>query len=257
MKAFLHPLELAITLYLLATSCAFATASDHSPEKVVALTFDDGPNDHYTAQIIRVLKEKDAVATMFLVGDMIRWHPEQAAMEKEAAGILELEWHSECHPPLRGKAAAKQAAEIQNAASTMRDVNDHPTLFRPPYGSFDDTTLRLAHQAGMETVLWDIDTHDWHPGKTAEQITQTVLAELHPGAVVLMHETKAQTIKALPQLIDAIRARGYRLITMSEWVDAYKDNDANYVLPHQHEDGKHYWTAHNQKEKSAREQNTK
>jgi peptidoglycan/xylan/chitin deacetylase (PgdA/CDA1 family) len=95
-----------------------------------------------------------------------------------------------------------------------------PRLFRPPYGSFDNTTVDIAKQNHMLMTLWDVDTEDYRlPGTPA--IVQAALSQARPGSIVLMHDgggDRSQTLAAVPQIIKGLRARGFRLVTVPELV---------------------------------------
>ena len=127
--------------------------------------------------------------------------------------------HTENHPPLAQLDAAEQAEQIDEAANAIRAAGAPlPLLFRPPYGSFDATMLRLLRERNMVMVLWAIDTSDYMlPG--VHQIVHTALSGAQPGAVILFHDgggDRAQTVAALPRIIKGLRQRRYRLVTVPE-----------------------------------------
>jgi peptidoglycan-N-acetylglucosamine deacetylase len=186
----------------------------------VALTFDDGPG-RYTSQILGVLRRLHAQATFFVIGRWARAYPRLVASEVQAGS--EVGDHTETHPPLALLSPAAQAAEITDAAQAINHAGaPSPTLFRPPYGSFDQATLQILRADGMLMVLWSADTKDYtRPG--VSKIIYTAVSGAQPGAIILMHDgggDRTQTIAALPRIIERLRQRGFRLVTISELIAA-------------------------------------
>jgi peptidoglycan/xylan/chitin deacetylase (PgdA/CDA1 family) len=125
--------------------------------------------------------------------------------------------HTETHRALGGLATAVQRQEIENQALQLEQLGlPRPRLFRPPYGSFDATTLAELRRRGMVMVLWSIDSEDYlRPGVDA--IVRNVVGHAAPGAIVLLHDgggDRSQTAAALPAIIRQLRARGYTLVTV-------------------------------------------
>lgn len=181
---------------------------------VAALTFDDGPDPAGDRRILRILAEHGVPATFFCIGEKARRHPEILA-EALAAGH-EVGNHSDSHPMLTNLPAAQQQRELAAANQALAAAGGRPEWFRPPYGDFDTVTVAAAAGLGLRTILWTIDSKDWRtPG--AAYIRQRVAREIAPGAVILMHSTRPQSIEALPAVIDGARALGYRFVTMTGW----------------------------------------
>jgi peptidoglycan-N-acetylglucosamine deacetylase len=182
----------------------------------LALTFDDGPGP-YTPALLSVLEQQHVRATFFAIGKMERYFSsssERALRDGDVIGD-----HTETHPQMARLSPREQREQLLEAAARIELVGGpRPTLFRPPYGSFNATTLRELRAAGMLMVLWSVDTQDYlQPGVPA--IVQRVLTNAQPGAIVLMHDgggDRSQTIAALPLIIHGLRARGYRLVTVPE-----------------------------------------
>ena len=186
----------------------------------VALTFDDGPGP-YTLAILRVLTRLHARATFFVIGRWARAYPELVAAEVRAG--CEVGDHTETHPPLALLSAAAQAAEISQAGQAIHDAGaPYPVLFRPPYGSFDQTTLGILRQQRMLMVLWSADTKDYtRPG--VRKIVYTAVSGARPGAIILMHDgggDRTETTAALPRIITRLRQRGFRLVTVAQLIAA-------------------------------------
>jgi peptidoglycan-N-acetylglucosamine deacetylase len=183
----------------------------------IALTFDDGPGP-YTLGIVRVLRRRHAPATFFQVGFTEHWFTDAERAQLRDPQFV-LGGHTQMHPRLDRLPAAAQQAQIDEETAVLRAAGgSYPRLFRPPYGTFNATTLALLRQRRMLMVLWTVDSEDYRqPGVPA--IVNRVLSGARPGAIVLMHDAggnRTQTIAALPQIISALRARHYRLVSVPQ-----------------------------------------
>ena len=176
---------------------------------VVALTFDDGPSD-YTPDFLRVLREKGVPATFFEVGQ------EMAGREDVMRQILaegdEIGDHTTNHVEFPGY------DQIAGAAARIEGYTHFkPCLFRPPGGGVTSSVIATAGSLGMRTVNWDVDPRDWSlPGAGA--IYSNVVGNARNGSIVLLHDgggPRSETLAALPQVIDTLRARGFRFATVS------------------------------------------
>ncbi len=178
--------------------------------KVVALTFDDGPSD-YTPGFLRVLREKGIHGTFFEVGQEMAGR--EATMRQILAEGNELGDHTMNHVEYPGY------SQIAGAARRIEEYTRfRPCLFRPPGGAVNSGVVATAGSLGMRTITWDVDPRDWStPGTGA--IYANVVANARPGSIILMHDgggPRGETLEALPQIIDTLRARGYAFETVSE-----------------------------------------
>jgi peptidoglycan/xylan/chitin deacetylase (PgdA/CDA1 family) len=178
--------------------------------KVVALSFDDGPSE-YTTAFLRVLREKGVHGTFFEIGQEMPGH--EATMRQILAEGNELGDHTENHVEY------PDYAQIAGAAARIEEYTHFkPCLFRPPGGAVDAGVISNAGSLGMWTVTWDVDPADWsNPGTSA--IYNTIVSTTQPGSIILMHDgggPRDETLAALPQVIDTLRARGYRFETVTE-----------------------------------------
>jgi peptidoglycan/xylan/chitin deacetylase (PgdA/CDA1 family) len=185
-------------------------------KREIALTFDDGPGP-YTPQVLDVLEREHVPATFFVIGVELRYF--SASTVREIRDGFVIGDHTETHPMLAHLSAHDQREELFEQAARIELLGaPRPTLFRPPYGSFNQTTFALLHQMHMLMVLWSVDTDDYEqPG--VEVIVHRALEGAAPGAIILMHDAggdRAQTIAALPTIIGALRKRGYRLVTVPQ-----------------------------------------
>jgi peptidoglycan-N-acetylglucosamine deacetylase len=175
----------------------------------VALTFDDGP-DIYTSQVLRVLSAYRVRATFFVMGKKATARPDLIRAEIAAGHLVEN--HSWDHPHM----ADLDPGQIQwELAGTQQAIvaagAPAPTLFRPPFGNTSAQVDARAKALGLRIIRWSIDTNDWR-GRAAGDIAASVLDQVVPGAVVLMHDgvrQSAATVQALPTIIRGLRTRGF------------------------------------------------
>jgi peptidoglycan/xylan/chitin deacetylase (PgdA/CDA1 family) len=182
----------------------------------VALTFDDGPGP-YTPGVLSVLERLHAHATFFVIGEMLRYFSASAERELRDGDVIGD--HTETHPEMATLPAHDQREELFEQIARIELLGGpRPVLFRPPYGSYNATTMRQLHALHLLMVLWSADTEDYlQPGVSV--IVEHALAGAHPGAIILMHDaggTRTQTIEALPTIVRELRARGYQLVTVPE-----------------------------------------
>ncbi len=177
---------------------------------VVALTFDDGPGS-YTEAFADVLREKHVDATFFEIGQEIAGREE--TMRRLLREGDEIGNHTMHHQSYPGYAEIAPTSDLIESATHFR-----PCLFRPPDGAVDPAVVDAAARAGMTTVTWDVDPSDWsNPGSDA--VYSRVVGAVQPGSIVVMHDgggTRADTLAALPRIIDTLRRRGYRFATVTE-----------------------------------------
>jgi peptidoglycan/xylan/chitin deacetylase (PgdA/CDA1 family) len=182
----------------------------------VALTFDDGPGP-YTPGVLSVLERYHVHATFFVIGKMLRYFSPSTVREIKDGDVIGD--HTESHPEMAQLSAHEQYEELFEQIARVELLGGpRPVLFRPPYGSFNATTMRELHRLHLLMTLWSVDTEDYlQPGVSV--IVQRALAGAHPGAIILMHDaggTRTQTIAALPSIIRDLRARGFRLVTVPQ-----------------------------------------
>ena len=187
-------------------------------QKLVALTFDDGPAPD-TPEFIRVLRQYHAPATFFVITEQLKDFGD--ATREAVRNGFEVGDHTVNHQMLATLGKADQEHEIIDGVKQMTAAGiPAPQLFRPPGNSFDDTTLGILRRQHLLMTLWDVDTNDYKlPGTPA--IVQTALSQARPGSIILMHDgggPRDQTLAAVPQIIKGLRARGFRLVTVPELV---------------------------------------
>jgi peptidoglycan/xylan/chitin deacetylase (PgdA/CDA1 family) len=187
--------------------------------RLVALTFDDGPGQ-YTHVALRELRRAGARATFFLVGTSVAQYPGPPRRERELGAIGE---HTMTHPHLRSLPLTAAMAEIRNGRSAALAAAGPPVdLFRPPYGEHSDAIDRELSRDGMAEILWDVDSDDSRVSPPADyrEISADVRRNIRPGSIVLMHENRGQTIRALRGILPALRRRGLRSVSVPELLAA-------------------------------------
>ncbi|MGB7588787.1 MAG: polysaccharide deacetylase family protein [Solirubrobacterales bacterium] len=178
--------------------------------RVVALTFDDGPSE-YTEGFLDVLREKHAHGTFFEVGQEIGGR--EVTMRRILREGSEVGNHTTHHQADPGY------EDLATTNGLIRAATDfEPCLFRPPDGAVNSAVVAAAGRAGLRTIVWDVDPSDWsNPGSAA--VYSRIVDAAQPGSIILMHDgggDRSGTLAALPQIIDTLRARGYRFATVSE-----------------------------------------
>ncbi len=179
------------------------------------LTFDDGPHAQGTPAVLELLREADARATFFLVGEQVERLPELAA-EIASAGH-EVALHCHRHRCLLRLTPRQVRDDLRRAEATIADATGQPPRrYRPPYGIFNAAALLLARAHGWEPLLWSKDGLDWRRRATADSIAADATHALRGGDVILLHDADhygapgswRQTVAALPRILGAIEQQG-------------------------------------------------
>jgi peptidoglycan/xylan/chitin deacetylase (PgdA/CDA1 family) len=182
----------------------------------LALTFDDGPGP-FTPQVLSILKQEDVPGTFFEVG--VEEHFFHAGTSEAVADGFPIGDHTFSHEPMSTLGRRQQQAQLLNQIKATKPYGAaYPRLFRPPYGRWNSTTLSLLQRYRMLMVLWSVDTSDYNrPGVKA--IVKAAVQGARPGAIILLHDAggnRSETVAALPKIIEALRSRGYRLVTVPQ-----------------------------------------
>jgi polysaccharide deacetylase family sporulation protein PdaB len=194
--------------------------SGASKERNIALTFDDGPDERFTPQVLDVLKAHGVKATFFLLGKKAEAHPaivKRIVREGHVIGN-----HSYRHPLFTKITVDQFAQEVEQTEEVLnRLIGYKPKLLRPPYGEIDEEQLQWAKSRGYVIVNWNVDSLDWK-NLGEQQVSGNILGHTKAGAIVLQHSAGGDsqdlsgTVKALPGIISKLREQGYGLVTVSE-----------------------------------------
>jgi len=197
--------------------------SAKGPEKIVALTFDDGPDRVYTPKVLDILKEKGVKATFFLIGSRVEEDPEIAkriADEGHAIGN-----HTYSHPKLT-KASPLLAEELRKTREALEKLGlGDNGFFRPPYGAAEPSLVEQAADLGYRVAMWSVDSLDWR-GLSKTEVVRNVEGYVQPGSVILQHsaggpgEDLSGSVLAVAEIIDILTAQGYRFVTLPEMFPA-------------------------------------
>lgn len=191
-------------------------------QPVVALTFDDGPDEPYTTQIADILRREGVHATFFEVGAYVDQHPGVTRRLLADGNMIGI--HSFSHAadlPSLSYAAFEQ--DTGDAAAAFARVGIDPVLYRPPYGRMGATMRQVLLSRALVTAGWSLDPRDWSdPG--VDSIVRRVVDGAHPGDIVLLHDGKdvqpggdrSQTVAALPGIIRGLRDRGFHFVTADQ-----------------------------------------
>jgi polysaccharide deacetylase family sporulation protein PdaB len=191
-------------------------------EKVIALTFDDGPNPKYTPKILDLLKQYQSKATFFVIGEHVEKYPQ--LVRREVLEGHELGNHTFTHKYLKKPTMKQVQNEIVAAQNSIYSVTGvMPYLFRPPGGFLNDIVINISKKEGYKIVMWtwDEDSRDWSkPG--IKKIVSKVLNNAHNGDIILFHDHtsgRSQTIGALKIIIPELKKRGFRFVTISDLIN--------------------------------------
>ncbi|AXG79722.1 polysaccharide deacetylase family protein [Streptomyces paludis] len=204
---------LAVTASVTTTAHAAtapAAAVDCRKVKCVALTFDDGPAS-YTNRLLGLLKDYDAKATFYVVGQNVASKPD--LVRKEAAAGHQIGNHSWNHPDLTKLTTAQIKSQLSRTDKAVKDATGKsPTTLRPPYGA---QNAKVRSAAGRPLVNWSVDTLDWKH-RDAAKVAAAVKKYTKPGDIVLMHDIHKTTVDAMPKILADLKSRGYRFVTVDQ-----------------------------------------
>ena len=183
-------------------------------EKIVALSFDAAWGNEDTQTLIDILDQYGVNTTFFVVGDWVDKYPESVRALAEAGN--EVMNHSSSHAHFSALSTDEIIADITACNDKIEAITGaRPTLFRCPYGEYDDHVINAVKSLNMTAVQWDVDSLDWK-GIPAGQITRRVLDRVQPGSIVLFHNAAEYTPEALPAILDALINEGYRIVPISQ-----------------------------------------
>ena len=190
--------------------------------KQIALTYDDGPNDPHTLKLLDVLAKHSVRATFFMIGRYVQQRPDIARAVAQAGHVIGN--HTFTHPRLIFTSAARTHTQLRDCHQALTDaVGEHSNLFRPPFGGRRPSTLRVARELGLQTVMWNVSGRDWNAASAAV-IEKKIARQIRGGDVILLHDgghramgaDRAQTVIATENLIRRCRDQGYEFVTVEE-----------------------------------------
>ncbi len=200
-------------------------------DKKVSISFDAAWGNEQTKTLLETLEKYKVKSTFFLVGDWVRKYPDDVkAIAKAGHDVGN---HSNTHPYMTQISMDKMREEIETCSTEIEKLTGKkPTLFRPPYGDYDNNVVDTVNGLGMYCVQWDVDSLDWK-GLSAEEMCSRIKGNIQSGSIVLMHNGGENTPSALPMIIEAIQELGYEIVPISELLpngDYMTDHTGKMIL---------------------------
>jgi len=189
--------------------------------KQLALTYDDGPNDPHTLNLLDVLAKHDVKATFFLIGKHVAAKPEIARRIAAAGHVIGN--HTHTHPNLAFCNEENIRRELSDCEKILQDtIGDHSKLFRPPFGARRPRVLKVARDMGFTPVMWNVTCYDWKP-TTAERVERHAIRQISGGDIILLHDgghialgaDRAHTVAATERLITRYKSGGFSFVSIS------------------------------------------
>ena len=194
-------------------------------DKTISLSFDAAWGNEDTQTLIDILSRYGVHATFFVVGDWAERYPDSVKALAEAGN--EVMNHSSSHAHFSSLSTEQIVSDITACNEKVAALTGvSPSLFRCPYGEYDDHVIQAVESMGMTAVQWDVDSLDWK-GISGAKITDRVLKNVRSGSIVLFHNAAIHTPEALPGIIEALQQEGYTIVPISELLlqgDTYQDN---------------------------------
>lgn len=189
-------------------------------KKRVALTFDDGPDPRFTTQILNILRENNIKATFFLIGKNVQRFPHLVKQEVDEGHAIGS--HSWEHKELPKLTPQQLHEDLKKTKEEIKKASGKDILFlRPPYGATKGIEEKLKKE-GYVIINWDVDTVDWKPGRTPQQIVDVIQKETQPGSIILFHDAggnRSATVSVLPQVIQQLKSKGFEFVTVDQLLE--------------------------------------
>ena len=184
--------------------------------KVLSISFDAAWGNEDTQQLIDILDKYGVKATFFVVGEWVDKYPESVKALFDAGH--EVMSHSNTHAHFNSLSADEIVADLTACGDKIEGVTGvRPTLFRCPYGEYDDHVINAVRSMDIEPIQWDVDSLDWKDLSAAD-ITKRVTSKVQPGSIVLFHNAALHTPEALPGIIEALLQQGYTFVPISQLI---------------------------------------
>lgn len=202
------------------TSAGSVYYSGDTNEKLVALTFDDGPHKYRTPEILDILDKYNVKATFFVVGAMA--HEYKDIIKREINSGHEIGNHTYNHSKMRKLSYEGLIKELEATENELFEIAEYrPKLFRPPEGYYSDQIAKAVGKIDYNIILWNIDTLDWAHNEV-DKICSCVKEGIKPGSIILFHDYvvgKSPTCPALEAIIPELLSQGYKFVTVSELIN--------------------------------------
>ena len=196
-----------------------------TPEKKIAISFDAAWGADYTESLLKILKNYDVKSTFFLVGFWVDKYPEMVKRIDEEGH--EIGNHSLNHPHMSQLSKEQIVQELTKTSEKIEAItNKKVTLFRPPFGDYNNRLVKTSREMGIQVIQWDVDSLDYKD-YGADAIVKRVLSKVKNGSIVLFHNNATYTKDALPVILENLQKENYKIVPVSELI--YKEN---YYIDH-------------------------
>lgn len=196
-----------------------------TPEKKIAISFDAAWGADYTEDLLKILKKYDVKTTFFLVGFWVDKYPEMVKRIDEEGH--EIGNHSSKHPHMSQLSKEQIKEELAKTSDKIEAITSKKvTLFRPPFGDYNNRLIETSRELGIQVIQWDVDSLDYKD-YGADAIVKRVLSKVKNGSIVLFHNNATYTKDALPIVLENLQKEGYKVVPVSELI--YKEN---YYIDH-------------------------
>lgn len=229
-----------LTVGTATTTQVIATASQErqipiyyvdTDEKVCAISFDAAWGNEQTETLLDILDKHEVKTTFFLVGEWVDKYSD--SVKEIATRGHDVGNHSDTHAHMSQISLEEQKAEIENCNEKITAITgEEVTLFRPPYGEYDNNVVGTTLDCDMYCVQWNIDSLDWKD-PTPQDMVERIENKLCPGSIILLHNGAKNTPEALPLIIEAIKAQGYTIVPISELLpqgEYHTDHEGKMIL---------------------------
>ncbi len=195
-------------------------------KKQIAISFDAAWGNDDTEQLIEILAEYDVPATFFVVGAWVDKYPESVKQLSDAGH--QVQNHSNTHPYMTSLSTEQMLDELESCNKKIEAITGVcPTLFRPPYGDYDNAVIQATESVNMYAIQWDTDSLDWKDNATPESIVKRVTSKVKNGSIVLFHNDAEHTPEALPTILKTLKDEGYEFVFISDLIMT-----ENYIIDH-------------------------
>ena len=193
--------------------------------RLMALTYDDGPNDPYTLRLMEVLERHGVKATFFLIGQFVQQEPAIARAIANAGHAIGS--HTWDHPNLIFASKAEVRRQLELAQKAIFDATGvEPKLFRPPFGGRRPASLRAVRAFGLDPIMWNVTCYDWK-AKSAEEIVAHAERQVRGGDVILLHDggyhhmgtDRSRTVEASDRILTRYRGEGFKFVTIPQMME--------------------------------------
>lgn len=183
-------------------------------EKVVSISFDAAWGNEQTQTLLDILDKYKVKSTFFLVGQWVDKYPDSVKDIYKAGH--DVGNHSNTHPHMPQMSSKQMLDELNDCNDKVEKlIGKRPTVFRPPYGDYNNALVETVNSINMYCVQWDIDSLDWKD-PTPQQMVDRIKKKLQPGSIILLHNGAKNTPEALPQIIEMIKGEGYEIVPITQ-----------------------------------------